>query len=186
MAAGEAKLMGRSGMPANREQIEQIVAAAPSFRNRWEGFLREWEGDEVPPWFVGISDLAHYVVESYTQGATVEFPNLFGTVEAILKNPDPEVENLIAVGLFEDIQNIASHRDFGATPFRRWLGPRSLIVWDEVDAGMKRVAAWEAQNKPRWWQFWRRRPTFNVEQALSQVENPELKKIIEANYRRMR
>ena len=132
-----------------------------------------------------MSELAHYIVESYTKGITVEFPNLFSTVEALLQNSDPEIENLIAVGLFEDIQNIASHRDFGAAPFRLLLGPRSLVVWDEVDVGMKRVAAWAARNKTRWWQFWRRRRAFDAKQALEQVENPELKKIIEANYRKM-
>jgi len=172
-------------MPANREQIEELVAAAPDFRNRWEGFLRKWEGEEAPPWFLGISELAHYVVENYAQGVTTEFPNLFSTVERLLQNADPELHNLIAAGLFEDIQNIASHRDFGATPFRRWLGPRSLVAWDEVDAGMKRVAVWAARNKPRWWQFWRRRG-FDARKALAQVENPEPRKIIEANFRRMR
>ena len=172
-------------MPTNREQIERLVAAAPNFRNRWEGFLKESEGEEVPPWFIGMSELAHYVVESYAKGITVEFPNLFSTVEALLQNSDPEIENLIAVGLFEDIQNIASHRDFGAAPFRQLLGPRSLVVWDEVDADMKRVAAWVARNKPRWWQFLRRRHALDAKQALEQVENPELKKIIEANYRKM-
>ena len=74
---------------------------------------------------------------------TVEFGNSFSTVEALLQNSDPEIENLIAVGLFEDIQNIASHRDFGAVPFRQLLGLRSLVVWDEVDACIKRVAAWQ-------------------------------------------
>jgi hypothetical protein len=113
-------------MPANREQVEQIVAAAPNFRNRWEGFLKNWEQEEM------------------------------------------------------------SHRDFGAAPFRQWLGPRSLVVWDEVEANRQRVAVWTAQNKPRWWQFWRRRSVFNAEQALEQVESAELKKIIEANYRKMR
>jgi len=173
-------------MPANREQIEQIVAAAPNFLDRWERFLKDWESEKVPPWYVGMSELAHYVVENYAQGFTVEFSKLFGTVEAFLQNPDPELENLIAVGLFEDIQNIASHREFGASPFRRWLGARSLVVWDEVDAGMQRVAAWSARNKPRWWQFWRRRTAFDAKQALEQVESPVLKKIIEANYRKMR
>jgi hypothetical protein len=172
-------------MPANREQIEQLVAAAPNFRNRWEGFLKEC-GGEVPPWFVGMSELAHYVVESFAKGATVELPNLFSIVEVLLQNSNPQIENLIAVGLFEDIQNIASHRDFGAAPFRQLLGPRSLVLWDEVDAGMKRVSAWAAaRSKPRWWQFWRRRRVFDAKQALEQVENPELKKIIEANYRKM-
>ena len=117
-------------MPANREQIEQLIAAAPNFRNRWEGFLKECEEEEVPPWFLGMSELAHHVVESFAKGATAELRNLFSTVEAILQNPNPEIENLIAIGLFEDIQNIASHRDFGAEPFRQLLGPRSLVLWD--------------------------------------------------------
>jgi hypothetical protein len=52
-------------MAANREQLEQLVAAAPNFRSRWDGFLKECEGEEVPPWFIGMSELAHYVVESY-------------------------------------------------------------------------------------------------------------------------
>ena len=80
-----------------------------------------------------------------------KFPNLFRTVEDLLQNPDPELENLITVGLFEDMQNIASHRDFGAALFRALLGPRSLVVWDEIDAYMEKVAAWTAKNKPRWW-----------------------------------
>lgn len=172
-------------MPADREQIERLVAATPNFRKRWETFLKESEGEDVPPWFIAMSELAHYVVDSYAKRMTIEFPNLFSTVETLLQNSDPEIENLIAVGFFEDIQNIASHRDFGAAPFRQLLGPRSLVVWDEIDAGMKRVAAWQARNKPRWWQFWRRRSAFDAKQALEQVENPELKKIIEANYRKM-
>jgi len=172
-------------MPASQEQIEQLIAAAPNFRDRWQAFLKEWE-EEVPPWFVGIGDFAHYVVESYALDDKTEFPKLFSTIERLLQDADPEFKNLIAVGLFEDIQNIASHRDFGAAPFRRWLGPRSLALWDEVDEGMKRVAAWTEQNKPRWWQFWRRRHDFDAKQALEQDENPELRKIIEANYRRMK
>ena len=173
-------------MPVSREQIEGLVGAAPNFRNRWEGFLREWEDNPPTPWYIGMSELAHHVVESYAEDTTTELPNLFRAVEALLQNPDPELENLIAVGLLEDIQNVASHRDFGAAPFRQWLGPRSLVVWDEVDANMRRVAAWETQNRRPWWQFWRRRRVFNAEQALKEVENAELKKIIEANYRKMR
>jgi hypothetical protein len=112
---------------------------------------------------------------------TLEFPNLFSTEEHILQESDPEIENLIALGLFEDIQNIASLRDFGATPYRGLLGTRSTVVWGGVDAFMKQVAASAARNRPRWWQFWRRRSAFDVERALGQIENPELRKIIEAN-----
>jgi hypothetical protein len=53
-----------------------------------------------------------------------------------------------------------------------------------IDAYMRRVAVWTQKQKPRWWQVWRRRKTFDSEKALSQVENPELKKIIESTYRK--
>jgi hypothetical protein len=185
IATKEAKFRGLRKMPANREQVEQLVAAVPNFRSRWEQFLKDFEGDETLPFFVGIGELAYCVVDSYAQGVTAEFPKLFRTVEDLLQNPDPELENLITVGLFEDIQNIASHRDFGAAPFRALLGPRSLVAWDEIDAYMIKVAAWTAKNEPRWWQFWRRR-VFNAQKALTQVESPALRKIIESDYRKMK
>jgi hypothetical protein len=50
---------------------------------------------------------------------------------------------------------------------------------------MQRVASWASEQKPRWWQFWRRRRSFNAERALSRVENPELRKIIEQSYRKI-
>jgi len=171
-------------MAVNSEDLERIAAAVPNFRDRWRAFLLDCPQNETPPWYLGMSELAHYVVESYAQGLTAEFPNLFGTIESLLQNPAPELENLITLGLFEDIQNIASHRDFGPAPFQQWLGPRSLVVWEEVDAFMRRVAQWTEQQKPRWWQFWRRRRVFDAEKALSRAENPELRKIIEANYRK--
>jgi len=34
-----------------------------------------------------MSELAHYVVESYANGVTVEFPDLFSTVEAFSGTP---------------------------------------------------------------------------------------------------
>ena len=86
-------------------------------------------------------------------------------------------KNLITVGLLEDIQNVSSHRDFGAAPFLRWLGPRSLVVWNEINAYMKRVGDWAAKQEPR-------REACDDEKALSQVENPQLKKIIESMYRK--
>ena len=171
-------------MPVNRQDVENIVATVPGFRKSFQTFLQEWEPEGSLPWYIAMSELAHYVVESYGRGITEEFADLFATVESLLNKSEPELENLIAVGLFEDIQNLASHREFGALPFRRWLGPRSLIVWSEVDAFTQRVAVWTAQQRPRWWQFWLRRSGFDSTKALAQVESPELRKIIEAQYRK--
>ena len=159
--------------------------AVPDFRVTWEKFLEEWEAAGPLPWYVATSELAHSIVDNYANGTTEEFADLFVTIESFLDSPNPELENLIAVGLFEDIQNIASHRTFGAAPFRPRLGPRRLVVWDQVDAFAQRVAAAAVHQKHRWWQFWRRRSAFDAEKALSQVENPELRKIIEADYRKI-
>jgi hypothetical protein len=49
---------------------------------------------------------------------------------------------------------------------------------------MQKVAVWASKQEPRWWQFWRRRHSFDSEAALSEVENPELRRIIEQMYRK--
>jgi hypothetical protein len=58
----------------NREQLERIVAAIPEFRTRWDSFLREWEKEAEPPWYIGMSELAHYAVACQSQGTTSDFP----------------------------------------------------------------------------------------------------------------
>lgn len=174
----------RCAMPAKREDVETLVAAVPGFRPSWEKFLGEYAGEDATPYYIAMSELAHYVVENYAKGTTAEFPNLFSTVESLFQKKDDDLESLLTVGLLEDIQNIASHRDFGFAVFRRRLGPRSLLVWDEIEAFMRRVALWERRQGPRWWQFWRRRKAFDSERALGKVESPELRKIIESLYRK--
>ncbi len=87
-----------------------------------------------------MGELAHYVVEAYEQGNTTQYQELFSAVEHVLQKGDREIQNLIWVGLLEDIQNIASHCSFGPDAFRSWLGPQSLIAWDEVNRGMQNAA----------------------------------------------
>jgi hypothetical protein len=131
-----------------------------------------------------MGELANHIVDAYEHGSTAQFGRLFSAVESVLQNADSELQSLIGVGLFEDIQNIASHRSFGPAVFRPWLGPSSLMTWDEVDEGMQKVAAWTLRQRARWWQFWRKHRGFNPETALPQVENPELRKIVEQMYRK--
>jgi len=168
-----------------QDELERIVAAFPGFRDTWDKFLLDSNAKASPLWYIGMAELAHYVVESYSKGRTSEFPDFFASVESVLQNADPELETLITIGLFEDIQNIGSHRECGSAVFRQWLGPRSLVIWDKIDAYMQRVAEWTQQQKRPWWQFWRRK-SFDYKTALSQVENPELRKIIESSYRKVR
>lgn len=63
----------------DREQLERIVTSVPKFRSRWDSFLSEWEPDGEPPWYIGMNQLAHYVVDCQSQNSTSELPNLFAT-----------------------------------------------------------------------------------------------------------
>jgi hypothetical protein len=135
----------------------------------------EWANEETP-WFLAMGDLASYVVESYERGDLAEFPNLFKAVENGLLSGDESLKELLTIGLFEDLQNVASHHTCGPSTFRQWLGERSLAVWDKVDADIQRVAAWTASQAPRW--------AFDSEAALSAVENPELRRLREQMYRK--
>ena len=174
---------GRSLLPSTREAIETIIRAVPGFRPRWEAFSIKWANEETP-WFLAMGDLASYVVESYERGDLAEFRDLFSAVETGLLSGDESLKELLAIGLFEDLQNVASHHTCGPSVFSQWLGERSLAVWDQVDAGMQRVAAWSASQAPQWWQFWRRRRTFDAGAALPAVENPELRRIVEQMFRK--
>jgi hypothetical protein len=162
-------------IPLSRECIEEIIAAVPGFRENWETFLRQYAKEATPPWYLAMADLAHYLVDQYTNGTTSEFADCFGVIERLLENPDPKLENLVSVGLFEDIQNISSHHAFGYEVFLPWLGPRGLALWEEVEKFWKRASKSTRGRQPQ--------QVFDPERALSQVENPELRKIIESSYR---
>lgn len=165
---------------ANREAFETIVATVPDFQPQYQRFLAGWQGEDTP-WYLAMGELAHYIVECFEQGDTSRYQELFSAVERVLENGDREVQNLIWVGLLEDIQNIASHRSFGPDVFRTWLGSQSLIAWNEINRGMQKVTEWSSRNP---------RPSSagNIDPvaALSQVENPELRRIIEQMYRKNR
>lgn len=162
------------------ETFAPLIETVPGFSESWSRVLREAEGE----WYSGMAALAHYLVDRYASGSTAEFPEFFRSVEAMLQMGDEDLSGLLAIGLFEDMQSIASHRPFGYPVFEQWLGPMSLATWREIEAGMQKVAQWAASRyRQHWWQFWRPK-RFNVSKVLSEVENPELRKIIESLHRK--
>jgi hypothetical protein len=171
-------------MSASQEAFETIIATVPDFQPKYQSFLADWQGEDTP-WYLAMGELAHYAVEAYEKGDTTQYQKLFSAVERVLRNGDSEVQNLIWVGLLEDIQNIASHRSFGPDVFRSWLGPQTLIAWDEVNRGMRKVAEWASQQRRDGNRSDSAR-SIDLEAALSQVENPELRRIIEQMHRKKR
>ena len=155
------------------ELVSALLRAAPGFAARWEAYLASWK-EEEPGDYNAMSEFAHYVVESYATGHTKWFRAFFDTVEQFLCSAIPAVRSILAIGLFEDIQAISSHRPFGDRVFESWLGPKSLEAWREVDENMRRAAEQARSNDTS--------PGIDVQALLSQVENPELRKMIEALY----
>jgi hypothetical protein len=153
-----------------------MVDAVPAFRSRWAAFLSAWETEGQPPWQVGMGELAHYVAESYADGRTPELNNLSSTIEDLLPKADLTWRARL---------RSASLRTRKASPatansaLRRsdcYLGLEVLSPGDEVDEAMKRVAQWAATQPGT--------KTSDVETALSEVQNPELRKIIGSLFRK--
>ncbi|MGB6194190.1 MAG: hypothetical protein WBF42_17115, partial [Terracidiphilus sp.] len=91
------------------------------------------------------------------------------------------------VGFLESVQNVASHHKCGSSSFEPFLGPQSKIAWEELNnlwrgkAYLAEVVAMEtgASLRPRWWQFWKKRKKPTPAELLNQIQNPDLRKIIE-------
>jgi hypothetical protein len=83
---------------------------------------------------------AHHIVDSYAAGNTAEFPAFFDVLERLVIEGDHDVFGLATVGLIEDIQNVASHTQFGYSVFEKWLAPRSKGEW------LKFEAAWNGSH----------------------------------------
>jgi hypothetical protein len=118
--------------------VPDLLSLCPGIEDRWRDHLGDWEGEERGD-YIDISIIVHWLVDSYAIGNTDYFPALFQKAELLLESGHPSQQEVVVIGLFEDLQNVASHRDFGWKVFEKWLGPRSLAAWKEVES------AWEGK-----------------------------------------
>lgn len=134
-----------------------------------------------------MAELGSHVVALFEGGRIEEIPPAFELAERIIASGSEDERHAAIVGFLETVQNVASHREHGATVFEQFLKPKSQIAWAELNqmwkgkTSLAEVVAAEtgATLRPRWWQFWRRRDRRSPSELLSEVENPELRKIIE-------
>lgn len=164
-------------MSQSAECLDTIFGQAPGFVSRRKAML-EGYGPEEPGPYIYLGEFASYLVELYVAGDTACFTAVFTTVERLAERQDSEILSLLAVGLFEDIQNICSNNGINHHVFLTWLGPKSRELWEEVDLFWKRLAAAQAQEQGD------RRPSRDVTSMLDEVTNPQLRKMIERMYRR--
>ena len=133
-----------------RDLTDEIHAAYPEF-------VQQGRAD--------MEHFARFVVEKYESGEREALTPAFSIMEVGLVEGDPGVRDEIVVGFLEGLQNIASHRPYGAVVFREYLGERSREAWEELNVtwqdkhSLAEVVADEtgASLRPPWWPFWRSR-----------------------------
>ncbi len=112
--------------------LPAFLAACPTIKPAWESHLASWGDETERGHFNDAAVVAHHIVDRFERGDLTELPAVFAVLERCLAEGDKEARGLATVGIIEDIQNIASHRDFGPDVFLRWLGPLSRAAWDEL------------------------------------------------------
>jgi hypothetical protein len=123
----------RDNKPNEAEVMPRLIAEFPGFHARWEKHLESWHGEPAGH-YNDIAQFVHFVVEDlYPTGKTADLQHAFELVEQWLVNGNRNLRDLIAIGFLEDLQNIASWKEFGREVFISFLGPQSHHAWNEIE-----------------------------------------------------
>ena len=162
--------------------LTEIERAYPALSSEHSPLLEDQRSDSRL-----MAELGSHVVDLFAAGCPGDIEPAFSLAEEFVRAGSEEEKHAAIVGFLETVQNAASHREFGAAAFERFLGPSSQTAWTDLNEQWKgktslaEVVASEtgANLRPRWWQFWRRRRVRSPKELLDAVENPELRKILE-------
>jgi hypothetical protein len=125
-------VIARGGLPTCGT-ISTLLIAFPDLSERWRTHVALWGGKPA-----GSYNDMHVFVE-FTLEALYEKGNLertrrvFRLLERLFIEGDQEVRNLIGLGFFESLRNIASRRPYGSKPFEEFMGPTSIQIWREIE-----------------------------------------------------
>lgn len=111
--------------------VPLMLKACPSVKDAWQEHLKFWEGKKAGD-YNDIAVFAHHIVECYVQNKTKEIDDAFETIEQLIKDGSEEIRSIVVVGFIEDLQNIASHDDFGYKVFEPYLRPASRQGWNDI------------------------------------------------------
>jgi hypothetical protein len=162
--------------------LKEITQAYPSLLGELSCLPAEESSDSR-----SMAELASLVVDLFEAGHAEEIRPAFDLVEDLIASGQESERHAAVVGFLETIQNVASHRKCGAVAFEQFLGPASQSAWAELaeiwngKTSLAEVVASEtgAKLRPTWWQFWRKRKRRAPREMLNEVQNPELRKILE-------
>ena len=115
------------------ELIPRLLSEFPEFQERWDEHVRHWKGESAGS-YNDLAEFVHFVVEDlYEKGKIERTRHVFAVVERMLNEGDADIVELISLGFFETLQNVASWPPGGAAAFKPLLGVVSTEVWAELD-----------------------------------------------------
>ena len=111
--------------------IPEFLEVCPEFAPRWKEHCDHWLPNRAGD-YNDLAELVQFVIDSFDQGQVDISKRVFNHTERLLEKRDPQITQLLVVGLLEDIQIIATHYTFGPEAFIPYLGPISLHAWYEI------------------------------------------------------
>jgi len=126
-----ARLLAR-GEPATSPVISALRQAFPDFGERWKKHVVSWGGNSAGS-YNDMAEFVHFVIEDlHEKGKLDETRRVFQLLEGFLVEADQETRDIIGLGFFETLQNVASHRPHGNEAYAQYFGPLSNKVWSEL------------------------------------------------------
>jgi hypothetical protein len=123
---------------AARDVMPLVLAAVPSFREKWDQEVREyWMDEESPGGRLGYMDageVVRHAVDLLTTGQRAEVAALFAVVERLHLEGDDYVQELATIGYLEDFQNaLDRHPALTHDDVLLLLGKESRKWWRAVE-----------------------------------------------------
>ena len=113
--------------------VYSLVEGFPDFAPRWRTHLAEWAGEPAGS-YNDMAEFVHFVVEDlYEKDKTDEVQRAFHLLEVLFVEGGQQTKDLVGLGFFESLQNVASWKPYGYKVFEQFLGPTSKKVWLEIE-----------------------------------------------------
>ena len=112
--------------------MPMLVAACPSFGERWRHYISDSTYDEELL-YVHLGELACHLVSLKKAEDTSEFEDVFRVVEELHLQGDAYVREAATIGLLEGIQNVSGNRDLDPESFCPYLRPESAKWWKKLN-----------------------------------------------------
>jgi hypothetical protein len=126
-----ARLLAR-GEPSTSPVISALRQAFADFEERWKKHVASWGGNSAGS-YNDMGEFVHFVIEDlHEKGKLHETRRVFQVLENLLVEGGQETRDLIGLGFFETLQNVASHRPQGNKVYEQFFGPTSRKVWSEL------------------------------------------------------